>query len=126
MAFIRSFFIQLIAFSVFAGGILLLWQQYASERFQTHLAWYLLGFFIVVTALIHIVLMKAADENPKKFIIWFMAITGVKLFTYLIIIMIYGLLKGSEALGFVILFLVLYLLYSAFEVVTLLRYLKKN
>lgn len=107
-------------------GVLLLWQQYAAERFQSHLAWFIWGFFIAVTAIIHVVLMKAADESPKKLIVWFMAITGIKLFTYLIIILIYGLLNGADALGFVILFLVFYFLYSAFEVVALLRHLKKG
>ncbi len=125
MASIRSFFVKLLLFSVVTAGIVLLWQDQASERFQTDLAWVIWLFFIAVTAFIHIILMKASDESPKKLIIWFMAITGIKMFAYLIIILIYGLLKGSEALGFVILFLVFYFLYSAFEVVILLRSFKK-
>jgi hypothetical protein len=107
-------------------GVLLLWQQYASARFQTNLGWVLWLFFIGITALIHIILMKASDNSPKSLITWFMAITGIKLFTYLTIILIYGVLKGEKALGFVMLFLVFYFLYSAFEVVTLLRSFKKT
>ena len=126
MADIKSFFLKLFFFSLVTLGIILLWQQYASERFQTDLAWVLWGFFIAVTAGIHVVLMKANDESPKKLVIWFMAITGIKLFAYLIIILVYGLLKGEAALGFVILFLVLYFLYSAFEVISLLSYFKKG
>lgn len=125
MATIRSFFIQLFSFSLVTLGVLLLWQHYASERFQTNLGWALWVFFIVITALIHIVLMKASDNSPKSLITWFMAITGIKLFTYLTIILIYGVLKGEKALGFVMLFLVFYFLYSAFEVTTLLRSFKK-
>lgn len=106
-------------------GVLLLWQHYASERFQTNLGWVLWVFFIVITALIHIILMKASDNSPKSLITWFMAITGIKLFTYLTIILIYGVLKGEKALGFVMLFLVFYFLYSAFEVTTLLRSFRK-
>lgn len=126
MASIQSFFLKLFLFSIFTAGVVLLWQQYAAPRFQTELAWLLWGFFIAVTAGIHVVLMKASDESPKKLIIWFMAITGIKLFSYLIIIMIYGLLKGEAALGFVILFLVFYFLYSAFEVASLLKHFKKT
>lgn len=121
----RSFFIQLSLFSIATMGILLLWQKYASLRFQTDLGWFLWAFFIVVTALIHVVLVKADSQSPRKFVTYFMALTGVKLFGYLIIILIYALLKGKEALGFVILFLVLYFLYSVFEVVTLLKHFKK-
>lgn len=122
---IKSFFIQLALFSIFTMGILLFWQQYASLRFQTDLGWLLWGFFILVTSLIHIVLVKAAEQSSRKFITYFMALTGLKLFGYLMIILIYALFKGKDALGFVILFLVLYFLYSIFEVVTLLRYFKK-
>lgn len=106
-------------------GVLLLWQHFAAARFQTNLGWAIWLFFIIITAIIHMVLMKASDNGPKSLITWFMAITGIKLFTYLTIILIYGVLKGEKALGFVILFLVFYFLYSAFEVVTLLRSFKK-
>jgi hypothetical protein len=106
-------------------GVLYFWQQYASLRFQTDLGWLLWGFFIIVTALIHIVLVKSSEQSPRKFITNFMALSGAKLFVYLMVIVIYALLKGKAALGFVILFLVLYFLYSIFEVVTLLKHFKK-
>jgi hypothetical protein len=54
-----------------------------------------------------------------------MGITAIKLFGYLIIITVYALLKKEAALGFTLWFLSLYLLYSGFEVVMLLKYLKK-
>lgn len=122
---LRSFFIQLALFSIFTMGVLYFWQQYASLRFQTDLGWLLWGFFIIVTALIHIVLVRSSEQSPRKFITNFMALSGAKLFVYLMVIVIYALLKGKEALGFVILFLVLYFLYSIFEVVTLLKHFKK-
>jgi hypothetical protein len=121
----KSFFIQLFCFSIGTIGVLLLWQQYASPRFQTNMSWVLWAFFTLVTVFIHMVLVKAAQSSSKKFIVYFITITGLKLFGYLIIILIYALLKREQALGFVILFLVLYFLYSAFEVITLLKYLKK-
>ncbi len=125
LSHLRSFFIQLALFSIFTMGVLYFWQQYASLRFQTDLGWLLWGFFIVVTALIHIVLVRSAEQSPRKFITNFMALSASKLFLYLMVIVIYALLKGKAALGFVILFLVLYFLYSIFEVVTLLKHFKK-
>ncbi|MDO9185749.1 MAG: hypothetical protein Q7W13_07040 [Bacteroidia bacterium] len=121
----RSFFIQLALFSIFTMGVLYFWQQYASLRFQTDLGWLLWGFFIIVTAFIHIVLVRSSEQSPRKFITNFMALSATKLFVYLMVIVIYALLKGKAALGFVILFLVLYFLYSIFEVVTLLKHFKK-
>ena len=125
LAPLKSFFIQLALFSIFTMGVLYFWQKYASLRFQTDLGWLIWAFFIIVTALIHIVLVRSAEQSPRKFITNFMAVSGAKLFVYLMVIVIYALLKGKAALGFVILFLVLYFLYSIFEVVTLLKHFKK-
>jgi uncharacterized membrane protein len=69
--------------------------------------------------------VKADQKKPKTFVGYFMAITGIKLFAYLIIITVYALVVGKAALGFVLWFLVLYLLYSGFEVVMLMKHLKK-
>ena len=121
---LKPFFIQLLVFSVFTIGILLLWQQFASPRFQTTLTWPIWLFFIVTTAFIHILLMRVAD-TPKKFIYYFMALTGIKLFAYLTVILIYALLKREAALGFTLFFLTMYFLYTGLEVFTLLKQFKK-
>ena len=123
---IKPFLIQLGLLSVFAFAGLYFWQQYASLRFQTHLGWLIVFFFTVVTIATHTLLLKAADESPKKFIMYFMTLTGVRLFGYLIIILVYALIKREAALGFTILFLIMYFLYTAFEVIALLKLLKKE
>jgi hypothetical protein len=58
----------------------------------------LLVFFILITALIHVFLVKIAEKDPKRFVGYFMGITAVKLFGYLIIITLYALLKRDAAL----------------------------
>jgi hypothetical protein len=123
---LKPFFIQLSIFSAFTAGIVFLWNNYSSERFQTNLSWAVWAFFIVVTTLIHYVLTSAAVKNPKKFIMAFMLTTGLKLFGFLILILTYALIKREAALGFTILFLTMYLFFSAFEVVTLLKFFKKQ
>ena len=122
---IKSFSIKLFIFSIFTLGLLFLWKAYASERFQTNLTWLLWGFFVLSTAFIHYILIRVAEKDPKKFVGYFMGITAIKLFGYLIIITLYALLKREAALGFTLLFLVLYLLYSGFEVVMLMKQFKK-
>lgn len=125
MASIKSFLLKLGIFSFLTLFIPVLWQQYMPERFQTNTGWFVWVFFIAVTLLIHTVLLKAADESSKKFIVFFMGITGIKLFLYLIILLVYGMLKGKAALGFILLFLIFYFLYTAFEIVSLLRRFRK-
>jgi hypothetical protein len=122
---LRSFIIKLTVFSLLTLLIFILWKQYATERFQSDLMLPLWLFFVISTFLIHWILVKADQKNPKTFVGYFMAITGIKLFTYLIIITVYALIVGKAALGFVLWFLVLYLLYSGFEVVMLMKHLRK-
>lgn len=121
----KSFYLKLAIFSVFTLGILFLWKGYASARFQSDLLLALWVFFIVTTAGIHYLLTSVSDKEPKRFVGYFMGITAMKLFGYLIIIVIYALLKKEAALGFTLWFLTLYLLYSGFEVVMLMKHFKK-
>ncbi|MBN8695116.1 MAG: hypothetical protein J0L87_01190 [Bacteroidetes bacterium] len=121
----RSFFLQLGIFSLFTLAVLLLWNQYASLRFQSNLTWAIWGFFILTTALIHLFLVGSSEKEPKKFVVNFMLVTAVKLFGYLIIILVYALLKREAAMGFTIFFLTMYLLYSGFEVFALLKHFRK-
>ncbi len=121
----RSFFLQLGIFSLFTLTVLLLWNQYASLRFQSNLTWGIWGFFILTTALIHLFLVSTSEKEPKKFVVNFMLVTAVKLFGYLIIILVYALLKREAAMGFTIFFLTMYLLYSGFEVFALLEHFRK-
>ena len=121
----RTFFIKLALFSAFTLGLLILWQSYATARFQSSLMLALWVFFFVSTAVIHYILVTVSEKEPRKFVGYYLGITGMKLFVYLILIVIYALIKKEAALGFTLWFLVLYLLYSGFEVVVLLRHFKK-
>jgi hypothetical protein len=122
---LKSFFTQLVIFSLITLGIVFLWNQYASARFQTPLTWFIWSFFIVTTTLIHLFLVKSTEKEPKKFVVNFMLVTAIKLFGYLILILAYALIKREAALGFTVFFLAMYLLYSGFEVFTLLRHFRK-
>jgi hypothetical protein len=122
---LKSFFIQLTIFSFVTLALVLLWNQYASARFQTETTWFIWVFFIVTTTLIHLFLVKSTEKEPKKFVVNFMLVTAIKLFGYLILILAYVLIKREAALGFTVFFLAMYMLYSGFEVFTLLRHFRK-
>ncbi|CAN5326121.1 hypothetical protein BH10BAC1_BH10BAC1_10800 [soil metagenome] len=124
-SFLKSFYFKLATFSLCTLGLLFLWKENLSERFQSNLMLMLWLFFIITTALIHSVLMNVSVNKPKLFVGYYMGITAIKLFGYLILIVIYALIKREAALGFTLWFLTLYLLYSGFEVVMLLKQLKK-
>ncbi len=121
----RTFFTQLSIFSLIALGALVCYQEIIPIKFKTDFFLIIWLFFTVTTALIHIVLIRTTLRDPKKFITYFMGITGVKLFCYLIAIIIYGLVNRETVLGFTACFLLTYLLYSVFEIITLTRYFRK-
>lgn len=125
MPSIRPFLLKLSLFSLFTLSLLCFWKQFSADRFQSEFMFSLWLFFVFSTALIHLILVKVAEKDPKRFVGYFMGITAIKLFGYLIIITIYALIKREAALGFTLWFLVLYLLYSGFEVVMLLKHFKK-
>jgi len=122
---LKSFFTQLTIFSIVTLAFVLLWNQYASARFQTGLTWFIWVFFIATTTFIHLFLVKSTEKEPKKFVVNFMLVTAIKLFGYLILILAYALIKREAALGFTVFFLAMYMLYSGFEVFTLLRHFRK-
>lgn len=125
MTSIKPFLVKLSFFSLFTFALLVAWKMFTTPRFQSDLQDVLWLFFVLSTGFIHYILTKVANKNPKLFVGYFMGITAMKLFGYLIIITIYALIKKEAALGFTLWFLVLYLLYSGFEVVMLMKHFKK-
>lgn len=72
-------------------------------------------FFFVVSAIVHRFLLKELD-NPKKFVMRFMMTTTMKLLLYLSVILTFVLLNKSQAVAFVIAFLLFYIIFTVFEV----------
>ncbi|MDR2036785.1 MAG: hypothetical protein LBQ60_02560 [Bacteroidales bacterium] len=85
-----------------------------------------IGFIWLVTCVSYYWLMKTVVKHPKSFNRIFMLQTSLKLFLYLISIVVYLLLFKGYALQFVALFLVTYLIFAIFEVVSILKFVKKD
>jgi len=88
--------------------------------------WVLLGFFVIATLLFHYGLLKSSKGDPKKFVRYYMSVTGIKLAVYMIFVIVYALIKRTEAIPFLISFCILYFLYLVFEVITAQRTFKKK
>ncbi|MFV0590097.1 MAG: hypothetical protein ACK5M7_01815 [Draconibacterium sp.] len=77
---------------------------------------FLLGLFFLVTLVIHSYQLKVAKKDIGKFARSNMLITFIKLMLYSIVAVIYIALKKENAIPFVAVLMILYLLYSFFEV----------
>lgn len=79
-----------------------------------------------VTTIGHLWVAKAVKKNIRKFATAYMASVTLKLVVYLIYLLVSLLIDHTQALQFALTFLILYLVYTIFEVVEVLRFLKKQ
>lgn len=93
---------------------------------------YLSGFYgiillvLLITVFFHSLLINAAQKSNIGFINKFLAYTGVKLLFYLFFIVGYIFLIGIQPVSFLLTFLFSYLVFTVFEVISILEFLKKN
>ena len=123
---LKRFTLLLFAFTAIITLIgFLVMKYFFSEYFFNGLLFMPLLLF-VITLGVHRYIIIASQADNKKFTYKFMGATGLKMFVYLILIVIYLLLDREHAVPFLISFLILYVLYSFFEVLAVLKYLKNN
>lgn len=83
------------------------------------------AFFFIVSGYVHRFLLKKSDGNQAKFINAFLLTTTIKLLGFLSVIVIYVLVFRDDAVGFILTFFTYYLVYTTFEILSILKYLKK-
>ncbi len=86
----------------------------------------LLLFMFGTSVLIHVLTRKAISENATRFPSYFMGITGLKMFVYIIMIGVYVFIFKKAAIPVVITFMIAYIIYTVLEVFSALQELKKQ
>lgn len=115
------FLVKLLLFSAIVAVGVYFWEQFGPAAFRTPMIWFSLGFFVMLTALLHFILVTTSKGDPKKFIRSYMLVTVLKLFASLLVVVIFMLADRAGAKAFAITFMLLYFIYTGFEVFTLLR-----
>ena len=82
--------------------------------------------FHVVILIVHYVILKSSEQRAQNFVRYFIATTFLKLLTYLLILVIFILLNRENAMAFIITFLILYLSYTVFETIAIIKFFKKR
>jgi hypothetical protein len=82
--------------------------------------------FFGITLGVHIHLVRISQEDIKKFTPRFIGTTGIKMGLYFALIIVYLLIDRNHAVPFLISFLIMYLIYTIFEIVFVLSYLKRK
>jgi hypothetical protein len=82
--------------------------------------------FYLVTNLVHIYLLKIAGKSGSGFVSKYMAVSFLKMFFYLAVAIVYVVFNRENAKPFFVNFLLLYVVYSSFEVVEFLKVVRQQ
>ncbi len=119
-----DFLKNLIIYTIVLGIIGYLVVYFLPDEYITPTLPYLFVFFFSVTLIVHYILLKVSLKRVNNFVNYFMLLTFGKLIFFLTIILIYALLYRDDAPQFIISFFILYVFFTAFEVVLSLSHSK--
>ena len=84
------------------------------------------AFLLLVTLLVHIYLVRASENDTRKFTTKYLGAMGLKMFIYLIFLVVFLFIDIARAVPFLVSFLITYAAFTAYEVISILNYLKKD
>ena len=123
---VKGFFLAsaLLASAIIITAYLLLQLLFPEYYFQL---FFLVPVFIFgIVNLVHRFLIRASDLQPARFLSRYIGAMGVKLLIYIVFLLVILLADREHALPFLIIFLFSYLVFTIFEVVSILNYLKNK
>lgn len=82
---------------------------------------YLIAFMYAINFLLFAKLSQALQNKPNRFINAYMLLNFGKLFLYIAIIAVYVYMYREDAIPFTITFFIYYVLFAAYEIITLLK-----
>lgn len=116
---IRKFSFRIIIFSVVIAGLTVLFQWLFPQLASPALPFIVLFFFVITLFTMFVVMRDDQGKEGKRFVSNYMLSRVVKLLSCLLFLLLYLFLNRADAIRFAIAFLVIYFLYSIFEVVLL-------
>jgi len=84
------------------------------------------AFLLLVTLLVHIYLIRASENDARKFTARYLGAMGLKMFIYLIFLVVVLSIDTARAVPFLVSFLACYAAFTTHEVISILNYLKKD
>lgn len=83
-------------------------------------------FLFLTTIIIHVYLVKASQNDPRKFASKYLGSMGLKILIYIIFIAIFLAAATQHAIPFLVSFLVCYATFTVIEVIAILKFQKKD
>jgi len=121
----QQFILRLTILSLILGLLAYLLHRFLPAGIISPALPYLFILFYVITAIVHYALLRITVLNPAKFVGYFMLATFLKLMNYLIVVVVYAFYVKEGILPFILSFFTLYIVYTVFEVATILAQTKE-
>lgn len=112
-----SFLVRLISITIVVTLVFFTLEKTSAlsliyKRYQ-----FLILFFFIVTLLLHTGYENSFKKGSKNFVRFYLLVSALKLFLFMIIILAYALADKANVLAFATNFLFLYFIYTAFEII---------
>jgi hypothetical protein len=114
-------FIALVITAIGYGLFLFFFPQHYFPHFPA-----IPAFLLVVTLTVHVYLIKSSENNPRKFTSKYLGAMGLKMFIYLLFLVVFLFIDTAHAIPFLVSFLVTYAAFTVYEVISILNFLKKD
>jgi len=113
----RNFINRCITFFpvLFLAGYILF--ETVLQQFYHATYYYIFFIFFIITIFSGVVFIRLSEKNPIKFSLYYFAVTGVKLFLYLLILLSFIMSFNESAVRISIFYLSMYLIVKTFEIV---------
>ena len=118
------FFLQLSVLTIIIGIVGTAFFLTVLKEYYLPIFPVLLIFFALMTASFHVILTRTLEKKPNSFSIVFMGLSAGKLFLMLLLIVVYLILRRETVISFLAGTFMLYMVFTFFEVKTLLRLVK--
>ncbi len=116
---IKKFSLRILIFSIVIAGLAALFQWLVPAYASPALPFIVLFFFVITLFTIFIVLRDDQGKDGQRFVSGYLLSRIVKLFSCLLFLFLYILINRQDAWKFGISFIILYFLFSIFEVILL-------
>ena len=116
---ISKFIFRLFIFSAVVAALCVAFQLLFPKYASPAIPFILIFFFLITLFSLIIVLKKPQGASEKKFIINYMVTKVVKMISMLVFLVLYLIFYQDDRWNFAVAFLIIYFLYSIFEIVAL-------
>ncbi len=119
---VRRFIVNLTIFSLILGVLAYSLTYFLPVEYFSPALPFLFPFFFSASIIVFYFLVKSTEKKFGSFINRFMLTTFLKLMIYMTVLLLYIFTHKEDAVPFIIAFFILYLSYTVFEVIAMLKY----